>query len=125
MFRGALYHAGPELEPKNLAMLALSTAEIAQRACQAQRDIGLAQYSSACFARPSPPLHRPSSNLDQFTSSSSFELSTVGKLSPPWVHCIAAFTGLSSAGHSPKQVLVQAQTHQQFAFLQILQSSAL
>ena len=81
MLRGARYYVGSELQPRDSAMLTLSTAEIAQRACHAQRGSAVAQSSSACLARPSPPLHRPSSNLDQFNSSSSFELSTVGKLS--------------------------------------------
>ena len=125
MFRGAAYHAGAELEPKDSTMLALSTAEIAQRACQAQRENALAQFSSACFARPGPTLHRPSSNLDQFNSSSSFELSTVGKLSSfGAMHCGILLT-CHLQDNLPKQVLVQAHTHQQTILLQSLQSSAL
>ena len=52
----------------------LNTAEIAQQACDAQRDIFQAQPSPGWFAGA---LHSPSANT--FNSASSFELSTVGE----------------------------------------------
>ena len=71
-------HTGVEAQPEKSGSPRLSTAEIARRACEAQRDPLLHQSSSGWFARP---LHRPSFNT--FNSASSFELSTAGKSDTP------------------------------------------
>ena len=71
-------HTGVEAQPEKAGSPRLSTAEIARRACEAQRDPLLHQSSSGWFARP---LYSPSFNT--FNSASSFELSTAGKPDHP------------------------------------------